>query len=118
MYKEDVIKNLSTEEILYAVNILDRSPYFGFKYDYSKLLGSITRSKTNHIISARAALYNFNTVVNLTKINTGSFQVGNDAKRALDDENIQWQDEGIKVALDYNNNATTTGKFKWERFNI
>ena len=109
MYKEEVIKNLSIDDILHAVNILDRSPYFGFKYDYSKLLGSVTRNKTNHITSARAALYNLNTVVNLTNINLGSFQVGNDAKRALDDENIHWQDETIKVALQYNSNSTSSG---------
>ena len=58
-YDAEVISQLTSEKILRAVNILDRSPYLGFKYDYAKLLGSVKRNSTGHIVSAKAALYNF-----------------------------------------------------------
>ena len=109
MYDEHVIQGLTTNDIIYAINILDRSPYFGFKYDYEKLLGSIKRNSTGHIISAKAALYNFNTVVDLSKVTNTTFQVGDDPRKILDEENIKWQDEGIKIALLADGNSSTTG---------
>ena len=111
MYNEYTINRLSTEDILYAVNILDRSPYLGFKYDYAKLLGSIKRNSTGHIISATAALYNFNTVVDLTKVKNESFNVANSSPRkTLDEENIRWQDQAIEAALRANERSTVSGK--------
>ena len=110
MYDEYVISHLSTEEIIYAINILDRSPYLGFKYDYAKLLGSIKRNSTGHIVSATAALYNLNTVVDLNNIKNESLKVTNDPYKILDDENILWQDEVIKAALRANDNSTVSGK--------
>ena len=110
MYNDDIINNLSSEEIIRAVNILDRSPYFGFKYKYSKLLGSIERNETGHIISAKAALYNFITVTTLDDI-TKQPTFGDDRQIYHDEENIKWQDEGIKIALDHNSNSSDTGIF-------
>ena len=111
MYDEDTIKGLTSNDILYAVNVLDRSPYFGFKYNYEKLLGSIKRNSTGHIVGAEAALYNFNTVVDVTKVANDSFQIGNDPKKILDVDNIKWQDEGIRVALLADSNSSNTGTF-------
>ena len=109
MYDEDTIKGLTSNDILYAVNVLDRSPYFGFKYNYEKLLGSIKRNSTGHIVGAEAALYNFNTVVDVTKVANDSFQIGNDPKKILDVDNIKWQDEGIRIALLADSNSSNTG---------
>ena len=109
MYDEDVILGLSKDDIIFAVNILDRSPYFGFKYNYEKLLGSIKRNSTGHIIGAKAALYHFNTVVDESKVTNTSLQLGNDPKKVLDEENIQWQDEVIRVALLADSNSSSTG---------
>ena len=110
LYDEYVISHLSTDDILYAVNILDRSPYLGFKYDYAKLLGSIKRNSTGHIVSATAALYNLNTVVDSSNIQNEEFKVVNDPYKVLDEENVLWQDEVIRAALRANDNSTVSGK--------
>ena len=110
MYEEDVINQLSNEEILYAINVLDRSPYLGLKFDYSKLLGSIKRNSTGHIVSATAALYNFVTVVDLTKTKKDSSKFVNARNKILDEENILWQDEAIRAALGANGNSSISGK--------
>ena len=54
-YDEDLISTVTQEEIIRAVNVLQRSPWFGYDTDYSKLLGGITRNSTGHIISAESA---------------------------------------------------------------
>ena len=82
---------------------MDRSPYFGFKFNYAELLGSIERNETGHIISAKAALYNLATVVDINKIQRRSFLVrGAGPQLPMDEPNIVWQDEAIKILLNRN----------------
>ena len=109
MYHEDTINKLTTEDIIYAVNVLERSPYFGYKYNYSKMLGSIQRNQTGHIISAGVAMYNLVTIVNLKEIKNRGFQNGI-SPSDLDEVNIKWQDEATDIALRYNDQRITTGK--------
>ena len=100
MYNEKIIHKLTQQDIINAINVLDRSPYFGFKYNYNELLGSIKRNKTGHIIAASAALYNLVTVVDLTNIQGRSFlEEGAGPQIAMDEANIIWQDEAIKILL-------------------
>ena len=108
-YNAEVISQLTSENILRAVNILDRSPYLGFKYDYAKLLGSVKRNSTGHIVSAKAALYNFNTVVDPSKVQQRKLGADSGAKRFFDENNIKWQDDVIRTVLDYSNNSTNSG---------
>ena len=110
MYNEDVINQLSTEDILTAINELDRSPYFGFKYNYSKLLGSIQRNESGHIIRAKAALYNLATLVDCDEDQNEGHENGghnSDCQRGYggpqllhDKRNIIWQDGAITTIID------------------
>ena len=109
MYHEDTINKLTTEDIIYAVNVLERSPYFGYKYNYSKMLGSIQRNETGHIISAGIAMYNLVTIVNLKEIKDRGFRNGL-SPNDQDEVNIKWQDEAIDISLRYNDQTITTGK--------
>ena len=54
-YNEDFINTVTQTEIIEAVNVLMRSPWFGYDADYSKLLGGIRRNSSGHIISAESA---------------------------------------------------------------
>merc|ERR1711892_574155 len=54
-YDEDLINTVTQEEIVRAVNVLERSPWFGYDTDYSKLLGGMTRNNSGHIVSAESA---------------------------------------------------------------
>ena len=104
MYNERIINKLTQQDIINAINVLDRSPYFGFKYNYAELLGSIKRNETGHIISATAALYNLVTVVDLENIKGRNFlEEGAGPQIPMDESNVIWQDEAIKILLEQNN---------------
>ena len=112
MYNEKTISKLTKEDILNAVNKLDSSPYFGFKYNYSKLLGSVERNKSGHIISAKAALYHMATVVDLSNVTPRSFLArGAGPQLPMDESNVIWQDEAINIVLNQNSFFTSKGKF-------
>ena len=101
MYNERIINKLTQQDIINAVNVLDRSPYFGFKYSYAELLGSIERNQTGHIVSATAALYNLVTIVDLENIQDPNFlEKGAGPQVPFDEPNIVWQDEAIKILLE------------------
>ena len=65
----DVFPGLTQEKIIEAVNVIKQSPHFGHNFDYSKLLGDITRDEQtgqiaivtslqgNHSIKYSAALH-------------------------------------------------------------
>ena len=48
-----MLQTTTTEEILLAVNSLERSPWYGYDTDYGELLGGVTRNSSGHIVSAR-----------------------------------------------------------------
>ena len=54
-YNEEHIRTSTQQEIIDAVNILTKSPWFGYDVDYKKFLGGIERNASGHIISARTA---------------------------------------------------------------
>ena len=98
MYNEQIIRKLSQQDIIDAINKLDSSPYFGFKYNYAELLGSIKRNQSGHIVSATAALYNFVTVVDLENITGRNFlEEGAGPQVPMDEANLIWQNEAIKI---------------------
>ena len=54
-YNEHLISTATTEEIITAVNLLARSPWYGYDMDYSRLLGGIKRNTSGHIVGAKTA---------------------------------------------------------------
>merc|ERR1712226_303915 len=54
-FNEDFIETTSHQEIIDAVNLLAKSPWFGYDRDFSSLLGGIVRNSTGHIVSAKTA---------------------------------------------------------------
>ena len=58
LYQSLFFSGLTQEKIIEAVNVIKQSPHFGHNFDYSKLLGDITRDEqTGQIISAKSALH-------------------------------------------------------------
>jgi len=53
-YREELINSASQQEILDAVNLLARSPWYGYDADYANLLGGITRNSSGHIVGAKS----------------------------------------------------------------
>ena len=54
-YDEDLIKTATQDEILNAINLLEKSPWYGYGTNYSNLLGGITRNSSGHVVSATVA---------------------------------------------------------------
>ena len=54
-FNEALIETASRQEIIDAVNLLAKSPWFGYDRDFSSLLGGIIRNSTGHIVSAETA---------------------------------------------------------------
>ena len=53
-YNEERIMSVTTQEILDTVNNRTFSPWFKYEFDYSNLLGGVTRNSTGHIVAATA----------------------------------------------------------------
>ena len=54
-YDEELIMSAGQQEIIDAVNLLSRSPWFGYDRNFTKLLGGITRNSTGHIVAAETS---------------------------------------------------------------
>merc|ERR1711892_161008 len=54
-YREELINSATQQEILDAVNLLVRSPWYGYDANYANLLGGITRNSSGHIVGAKSA---------------------------------------------------------------
>ena len=108
MYHEATISRLTQEDILFAINKLDKSPYFGYAFNYSNLLGAIQRNSSGHIIGARSTLQLFVTMVDLNNLsNLGFASAGSDidSESQLDDGNYRWQWEVIQTVLQQNSSS-------------
>jgi hypothetical protein len=54
-YDEELIMSAGQQEIIDAVNLLSRSPWFGYDRNFTKLLGGIRRNSTGHIVAAETS---------------------------------------------------------------
>ena len=53
-YREELINSVTQQEIIDAVNLLARSPWYGYDVDYSSFLGGIMKNSSGHIIGAQS----------------------------------------------------------------
>ena len=98
-YDERLIKEVTDEEIIWSIHQYDRSPYFGYAFNYSTILGGIKGNDSHEVVSAASAMYNLATTVDLTRIVTSSnTQNAGTEFFPLDKENLIWQEEMIKVS--------------------
>ena len=98
-YDERSIKGVTEEEIIWSIKQYDRSPYFGYAYNYSTLLGGIKGNESHKVLSAASAMYNLATTVDLTRIvSSSNTQNAGTEFFPLDKENLVWQEEMIKVS--------------------
>lgn len=101
-YNEKMIKGLTQEKIIEAVNVIKQSPHFGHNFDYSKLLGDITRDEqTGQIISAKSALHVWVGSINASDLSENdSGGLGVELELA-DPTTLHWENELIKTLLDF-----------------
>ena len=99
-YDDRLIKGVTEEEIIWSIHQYDRSPYFGYAFNYSTLLGGIKGNESHEVITAASAMYNLATTVDLSRIvSSSSTQNAGTEFFPLDKENLIWQEEMIKVSF-------------------
>jgi predicted RND superfamily exporter protein len=54
-FDEAHIESATQQEILDAVNLLAKSPWFGYERDFASLLGGVERNSSGHIVAARTS---------------------------------------------------------------
>ena len=98
-YDENNVKTTNTEEILQAVNDLERSPWYGYDRDFSSLLGGLKRNASGHIISAQTALMVWSvTVPDDAEIDT---KQGSGVELELADaDTLEWERVMIETVLE------------------
>lgn len=108
-FDEDIIENLTKEDILNALHTTRNSLTTGHEADFSRLLGGIVRNETGHIVAAKALLTNWMVYVNFSNVNHD--RVGNSAGTEdwVSEEALLWENEflstieSIKEEFDINN---------------
>nr|CAD7259164.1 unnamed protein product [Timema shepardi] len=79
-YDPEVLKKITKEDIISALNITTDSPVFGHPMSYTHLLGGIKRNETGYIVSASSLMMFFLVHVNFSAVNME--ESGNDAGTA------------------------------------
>jgi len=96
-YKEDLINTATQQEIIDAVNLLEKSPWYGYHKDFTETLGGITRNDTGHIVAAKSELMIFVNKVDYSQVDH-SQGIGSVLEFA-DDTNLAWETEFINEGL-------------------
>ena len=96
-YREDLINTATQQEIIDAVNLLVRSPWYGYDKDFSKTLGGIKRNSTGHIVAPKSELIMFfsdfdDDGVDKSKGGGAEFEF-------VDETTLAWESKFIKLGL-------------------
>lgn len=76
-FDENIIGNLTKEDIINAINLITISAASGHESDFVSLLGGLNRNATGHIISATALKSHWMVYINF--LNVDHNKIGNDA---------------------------------------
>jgi len=105
-YDEDLIYSATQDEILNAVNLLDKSPWYGYGTNYSKLLGGINRNSTGHVISATVAQMFWR-----IEIPDGAEIVDSQGSglelQLADEDSLEWEEQFIQIGINSTSKTAT-----------
>ena len=93
---DELIENLTEEDIIKAVNEISYSKVLGIQQDFTKYLGSIERNSTGHIVGAKATYMRFFGKVNVSAITED--EIENTSKGSpVDQETLDWEQALIET---------------------
>ena len=96
-FKKDLVETTTQQEIIDAVNFLERSPWFGYNRNYSSTLGGITRNSTGHIVSAKSDFMVF--FIEYDDENVDVNKGGGSEWEFVDNVTLAWEAEFIQIGL-------------------
>ncbi|XP_064096527.1 patched domain-containing protein 3-like [Macrobrachium nipponense] len=97
---EDVIMNLTDEQVVKDINEVKLSGVFGFRSDFTKYLGSITYDERGRVVSAKAATHVWITLVDDQAIKRGDFVVDKGSGEPVDTAGMDWERAWIQSVLE------------------
>ncbi len=105
-YDEEVIRSLTKEDIIKAINEVKESPHFGHEFDYTGLLGDIKRDENGSVVAAKSAIHVWVTSVDQDAIMEDVGGAGIELDLA-DEVNLAWENEVIDTMLDFKGQGLT-----------
>ena len=96
-YHEDTIMRLTQEDIIYAINVVRKSPYFGFNYDFADKLGGIMRNETGHIVGAKSAIHSWVSTVDESDVVKSFISIDTEKVGKV---NLDWELQLVEMCLD------------------
>ena len=96
-YHEETIMKLTQEDIIYAINVVRKSPYFGYEYDFAGKLGGIVRNQTGHIVGANSAIHSWVSTIDETDLVKSFISIDTEK---VDQINLDWELKVIELCLD------------------
>ena len=97
-FEKDFIETTTQEEILAAVNLLDKSPWFGYGTNYTRLLGGVERDERGEVMTAQTALMVWTLSVP-EDVELDRSQGGGLELEPADKTTIHWEQQFIEIAL-------------------
>jgi len=102
-YDEELVKTASQQEILDSVNLLLRSPWYGFDVDYPGMLGGISRNTSGHIIGAKSLRMVW--VIKVPKEGRIDAAQGSGVDLEVADlKSLEWEEQLINITLSSSTN--------------
>ena len=105
-YDKELIMSTTQQEILDAVNNLNKSPWYGYSHDYTKILGGITRNASGHVTGARVAQVFWRLEIP-DDVEVVHNQGSGLELQLADKTTLGWEQEFIEIGLN-SSTATTT----------
>lgn len=95
-YNDDVISNLTDEQVLIDINRFQSSRVTGFPINITSYLGGLKRDNTGKIVSAKGALYTWYTMVNMNAIrkcrkSLCKIEIDLGSGEEVDQESMEWE---------------------------
>ena len=105
-FEKEFIETTTQQEILDAVNLLDKSPWFGYDTNYTRLLGGVERNSSGHIVSARVAQMFWRLEIPDNAEIDDSQGSGLELQLA-DQSSLAWEEQFIQLALNSSSHTAT-----------
>ena len=104
-FNEDVIRKLSRQEILDAINTVDVSPQFGYDTDFTTYLGGKTLNGSGHVVSAKSVRSFWITRFDVDLVDLTSEKIGFEYNRA-DNFTMEWESRMAEALVFLRENIT------------
>ena len=116
-FNEANIETTTQQEIIDAVNLLTKSPWFGYERNFTKLLGGIERNSTGHVVAARTALMIWSIKVPEDAIIVKNQGSGVEINLA-DQTTLSWEEAFVATVLNSSHTGAVTLPYAESSFSV